>query len=136
MSGRSWFAQPDKNTAYAAHTTPRLNGRQDRIAMHRLILDAPVDMQVDHINGNGLDNRRANLRLVTASQNSCNRRLSIVNTTGFKGVSFHKGRGLYQASIRLDGRLRFLGRFQTPEEAHKAYCEASEELHGAFGRTA
>ena len=103
--------------------------------LHRLILDAPKGMEVDHIDGDGFNNMRSNLRLCTKSQNQHNQGLRKDNSTGFKGVSREHSSGLYEANIKLNGRQRKLGRFKTPELAHAARCVAVQELHGSFGRS-
>lgn len=88
-------------------------------------------LQVDHKNGDGWDNRYLNLRVCTASQNSCNR--SRKSPSGLpKGVQKINKR--FRAMIRLQGKNYHLGMFDTPEEAHKAYCEASMKLHGEFAK--
>jgi hypothetical protein len=96
---------------------------------------------IDHENGDKSDDRIENLRLATASQNSMNQGRNRNNTTGFKGVAVFNKPGeptRYRAVIRPGGKgvkRRFLGIFDTPEEAHQAYCKAAEELHGEFART-
>ena len=87
--------------------------------------------QIDHANGNPEDNRLANLREATASQNQCNQGLGRNNTTGFKGVTRYRD-GRWAARIKRDGREHFLGYFNTPEDAHAAYCAAATRLHGDF----
>lgn len=106
------------------------------IKMHRLILglDRGDKRQGDHINGNSLDNRRSNLRIVTNAQNSINRRRYLSSTTGCKGVSFRKDRGQYQSRITMDGKTRFLGFFSRLEDAAAAYRQAAKEMHGEFSR--
>jgi hypothetical protein len=90
--------------------------------------------QIDHINGVSDDNRFANLREASASENSRNSKLPTSNTSGFKGVCRHR-KG-WQATIRIDGRTVYLGMFKTPEAAHAAYCAAAREHHGEFARYA
>ena len=90
------------------------------------------DRHVDHINGNRSDNRIANLRLATNSENLCNRRKPRNNTSGYKGVSYVKRYGAYQATIRFDGKNKFLGRFASPEAAADAYRRAALKHHGEF----
>jgi len=85
-------------------------------------------VMVDHINGDRSDNRIANLRNSTRSQNLANCRTS--PRSGFKGASKIKNR--WQANIRKDGVKIYLGSFKTPEDAHEAYCKAAKELHGDF----
>lgn len=98
--------------------------------MHRLILDVPLGVQVDHINHNGLDNRRVNLRLATNGQNSANRVLGSDSRSGFKGVSWDAGR--WRARIKVDQQDRHLGRFDIPEAAARAYDRAAREHFGEF----
>jgi len=88
--------------------------------------------QVDHINGNGLDNRRENLRVANKMQNQYNSARQHNNRLGLKGV--HKNGRRYRAQIRADGVKHNLGYFDTAEEAHAAYCEAAKRLHGEFAR--
>lgn len=92
-----------------------------RIMMHRLIMNANPDQIVDHINQNKIDNRRENLRFVNRSQNAINSKTVWSNSkTGVKGVSFRKGRGLYEAYITRNGKTVKLGYFKTLEQAKTA----------------
>jgi hypothetical protein len=119
--GRGWYAVRWEHAA----------GRQRTIYLHRQILDAPPGRDVDHINGDTLDNRRANLRLCTASQNAVNKSTRSPRT-GFRGV--YRERRRYFAQITIAGRGRSLGRFATPEEAARAYDRAALEAFGEFAR--
>lgn len=112
----------------------KCDGVMTTIKMHRLIINAPDGFQIDHIDGNGLNNRKENLRVVTPAQNLKNRRLSRHNTSGFKGVSWSKSRQKWMANIFSDGRAYHLGEYDSPEEAHKAYVEGSKRYHGDYGR--
>lgn len=94
------------------------------------------DNDVDHINGNRDDNRWANLRAATRSQNNMNSRMRVSNVTGMKGVAFNKARGTWQASIKIGGKYKHLGVFSSPEEAKSAYDEAAKNYYGEFARTA
>lgn len=106
--------------------------------MHCVILERslgfkiPSDRVVDHIDNNSLNNCRANLRLATRSENMQNRKRNTNSTTGFKGVTFNKAHKKWQAQIRVNGVLKHLGSFASPELAYEAYCEAARELHGEF----
>jgi len=89
--------------------------------------------QIDHINGDRADNRIANLRVVTNRENSISACRPKNNTTGFTGVSRHRGR--FRAQIKINGKQKFLGYFDDPEDAYSAYCEAKlrygfAERHG------
>jgi len=88
--------------------------------------------EIDHEDRVKHHNWIANLREATTSQNCGNANLSKRNSSGFKGVSFHKRCGSWRAMIRYQGKLRHLGVFATPELAHVAYCAAAQELFGEF----
>ena len=92
--------------------------------------------QIDHINGDKSDNRIANLRDASPGENQRNRGAMKSNTTGFKGVTYEPRRGKFKAAITHEGKQKNLGRFDTAYEAHKAYCEAANRLHGEFARVA
>lgn len=94
----------------------------------------PVELQIDHINGVKEDNRLCNLRLATHSSNGCNRGASARNTSGYKGVHYHKNNQKWIASIQINKSRSHIGAFDTPELAHMAYCKAAAELHGEFAR--
>lgn len=95
------------------------------IKLHRWIMNVTdKNIHVDHQNGNTLDNRRENLRLCTNKQNTQNKKV--------KGYYYDKAYGKYRTSIRVDGKLKNLGRFNTPEEAQQAYRKAHAEAFGEF----
>lgn len=100
--------------------------------MHRLIVDAHDGEDVDHINGDGLDNRRCNLRKCTQAENSWNSRVNSRNTTGFRGVCPDAGK--FKAYISCNGKRFWLGYHATPEEAAHVRDLAAIELHGEFAR--
>lgn len=107
--------------------------RRRSIRMHRLIVNAPEGWDVDHIDGNPLNNTRANLRVCTRRENQQNKR-AISGSSRYKGVSYHTSRGTWEAAIQVDGRPRFLGRWRTEREAAEAYNEAARKHFGAFAR--
>lgn len=129
----NWCASVDHNTVYAVRGDYR-GGVQRFVILHRVLLGSPSGVHVDHIDGNGLNNCRQNLRLATPSQNSCNKRLPVTNTSGFKGVCWVNRSAKWQASIKMNGKQIYLGLHETPEAAHAAYIEASGRVHGEFGR--
>jgi len=104
------------------------------ILMHRLIMNAPAGMDVDHINGNRLDNRKANLRICTHAQNRANSKTPTTNKSGYKGVSWCKRDNRWIAFIRDNGRSKNLGRFDDIVEAAKAYNNAAKLIFGDYAR--
>ena len=131
-----WCAEQHPHTLYASRPkgTPR--------RMHGLILNASAGLQIDHINGDGLDNRRDNLRICNKAQNQLNVPKETRTTYGgqqtssrFKGVCWDKTRRLWQAGIGFGNRRRALGRFGSEEEAARAYDAAAVHLFGPYART-
>jgi hypothetical protein len=101
--------------------------------MHRVIAGAKPGEQVDHRDRDGLNNRRANLRVCTVMQNRQNNPLYSVNPTGLRGVVPAPGRdGVWRASISVDGKYTFLGHYDSPEKAALAYDYACRKLRGEF----
>lgn len=119
------------NGRYAMRTLHRKNAPMLKVLMHREIMGAKPGEVVDHINGNTLDNRRKNLRIVTHAQNSWN---SKRRRKGLKGAFKHEYSGLWRSHIMAHGTLHFLGYFVTELEAHRAYCKAAKKLHGNYAR--
>ncbi|OYY20902.1 MAG: hypothetical protein B7Y69_09295 [Sphingobacteriia bacterium 35-40-8] len=132
----NWHATVIGRSVYAGRTERLLDGKRVTVLLHRFIMAAPDSLQVDHRNGDGLDNQRVNLRLATRAQNNRNRRMNATSTSGVKGVRWHKRRGKWFAAITLDGKQRHLGYFLNTAEAAAAYAAASAQFHGDFGRTA
>jgi HNH endonuclease len=125
------------NGGYAHRSAQRINGRRPHLLMHREIMSPiPNGMEVDHINGNKLDNRRCNLRYATPQQNRHNRTRYSNSTTGLKGVTFNKKnkKKPFQSHICDRWKKIHLGYFSTPEEAATAYNNAAIRLHGSFAR--
>lgn len=91
---------------------------------------------IDHINGVRNDNRIANLREATKSQNAANQGVMVTNELGIKGVRWRPKDHLYAATIYVNGKNRHLGSFKTSDEAHQAYCEAAKAAFGEFARFA
>ena len=128
----NWYASVKPRTVYAIRAVYN-NGAQHILRLHRIIMKAPFGMEVDHINGNGLDNRKINLRVVSKSENAKNRRIGLNNRSGFKGVSWSKKSGKWLSQIQHNGIVIYLGYYASKEEAYEAYCKASEKYHGEFG---
>lgn len=108
------------------------NGKRTMIQMHREIINAKEGEDVDHINKCKTDNRRENLRVCSRSQNLCNVGKTSKNKSGYKGVSYDVKNKKYAAHVCFRGKQKNLGRYATPEEAHREYIRASKTLHGDF----
>lgn len=91
--------------------------------------------QIDHIDGNGLNNDIENLRAATGSENQANKGKPSNNTSGFKGVSWNKKNQTWEASIVANNKKRFLGYFDSPEDAHYAYCTEASNTFGVFANS-
>jgi len=130
-----WNAQYDKKLDYyrASRKTSKKLGKSVTVYMHRLIVNAPIGTQVDHRDGDGLNNRRSNLRSATHFTNGYNRGPNKNNTSGFKGVARHSGK--WWAYIGVNGKRINLGRFFDIHDAAAAYAAAARKYHGEFART-
>lgn len=121
-----WYTVKHRASFYAHSTLEKLK-------MHRIVMNAPKGVLVDHIDGNGLNNQKKNLRLCTNSQNLINRGLPSNNTIGYKGVSSNGNTGrFWKAEIKKDDKKIYIGNYKTPEEAAKAYDRKAIELFGEF----
>lgn len=113
------------------------DNRVNRIVrMHRIVMGAQRGQEVDHINGDRLDNRRGNLRIVTSSQNKMNSAIRKDNRTGHKGVFYERTRGQWLAYVKVSGKCIFRRRFRTKQQAIEARKEAEKAIHGAYARGA
>lgn len=104
------------------------------IRLHRLIMNAPKDKQVDHKFGNVLDNRKENLRIATPQQNSMNQKKRKTNKSGYSGVSYIKETGKWRASLYFKRKHISLGYYKTKEEAIQARIRGEEKFFGEFKR--
>lgn len=102
------------------------------IYLHRIIMECPDNMMVDHINHNPLDNRKSNLRVCTNSQNNMNKGKQSNNTSGYRGVDWHKQNNKWHARIHVNKRKIHLGYFDTKEEAIEARKQAELEYFGEY----
>ena len=129
VSKFTWFACKNRYTFYA-----QTKKNKKTIMLHRLICDCPKGYVVDHINGDGLDNRKCNLRIVSMSINAINSKIYSHNTSGIKGVYFHQQRQKWiaQMGYHKDGKKKtlYLVAFDNRDSAATAYRQAVEELHG------
>lgn len=119
-----WYIYIDRSYRYAIRRDYK-SGK--RIRMHRIIINAPDNMLVDHIDHNGLNNQRCNIRLCTNTQNQWNMK---GRRNGYKGVSVEKY--CFRASIKYKGKTIHLGSFKTEIEAARAYDAKAKELFGDF----
>jgi hypothetical protein len=127
--------------AYLAKRHVRIaKGKYAQVSMHRVILERILNRpllsteDVDHKNLNPLDNQRHNLRLAISTQNQANRSKQKNSTSGFKGVWWHTKNKKWIANIRINKKTRYLGSFETPEEAHERYKIEAVKLFGEFAR--
>jgi len=131
LSLGNWYATRYKDTSYVRVHEPGSGRTGKKLYLHRVLMQAPKELTVDHKNGDGLDNRRENLRLCTSTQNKYNSKMRSHNTSGYKGVC--KGYGSkWTASMSCGGRRLYLGTFETGEQAAKAYDAKARELFGEF----
>lgn len=130
----SWHAIPGRVSHYASASIPASMGGKRNVLLHRFLLSAPAGMEVDHLDGDGLNCRRGNLRVATTAQNQQNRRISADNTSGLKGASFDRTKKQWQAQIRINGRQTKIGHFNSAEEAHEAYVQTALRHFGEFAR--
>jgi hypothetical protein len=126
LSKQNWYF----DRGYVARKTSRPEHKTQY--MHREIMHPPDRMNIDHINHNGLDNQKSNLRICTRSENSHNQRLRFDNITGFKGITFHKRTKKWKAAITINRRGKTLGYFHTKEDAARAYDTAALQYFGEF----
>lgn len=116
-----------------------INGKSIRFQAHRLIWyimtsSDPNELQIDHIDGDKLNNKFSNLRLATQTQNMRNRGVNKKSKSQLKGAQWRKDKQKWCAQITVNQKVKHLGYFPTPELAHMAYCKAAAELHGEFAR--
>jgi HNH endonuclease/AP2 domain len=134
ISRSRWFLKIKKKKFFYARTATRVNGKTVHVDMHRLLMNPLPGVLVDHINGNGLDNQRCNLRLATNAQNQQNRFARHGGSSRFKGVNFDPSRPNkpWRSQIYCNGVKHYLGRFNTEEEAALVYDATAQRLFGAF----
>ena len=136
VEGSNWCAMSEKaRMHYAVRTRLLSNGEFQTIFMHRLIAQAYSGTIVDHVNHDPIDNRKTNLRLCSYTENGQNSRKKTPGKSNLKGVCWHNQKEKWFARITVNKKQIYLGLYDTEEEAHKAYCEASEQMHKEYGCT-
>lgn len=128
-----WYAWRRKNIYYAVRNMKK-DEKRTSLYVHQEILKPLKGMQIDHINGDELDNRRDNLRFCDKSQNGMNRGKQKNNKSGYKGVSWDNRDKIWRAQIKINREKVYLGNFLTKEEAALAYNEGAIKYHGEFAR--
>ncbi len=132
-----WYPNWNGYTWYAKRANLRINGKQKQVYIHRVIMNTPKGIQVDHRNGNGLDNRKANLRLCTHQENQFNKKYAQKNNKlGIKGVCWREDMKKFHAQIWVNSKRIHLGYFNVMGDADGAYRTAEEKYFGKFARTA
>lgn len=129
LSKHNWREMRRSDISYAGY-----NVGKDIVFMHTFVLPCEGKREPDHIDGNGLNNQKHNLRRATHQQNIASSKLSKANNSGYKGVGFDYVRGLWKAQIMVNYENKFLGRFPTKEQAALAYNEAAKLYFGEFAR--
>jgi hypothetical protein len=129
-----WFWHARWVESTKSYYALRTDSKGRKIFLHREIVGLPLgDKRVtDHINHITLDDRRANLRIVSRAENNQNMGIASHNSSGFKGVGFHKQTGKWRAYISVSNHYVHLGLHRTREEAYAAYCEAAKQHYGEF----
>jgi hypothetical protein len=133
LSKWKWSAVLKHNVWYAVRR-PEKHGRRRTVYMHREIMGFPDGKHIDHIDRDGLNNRRSNLRICSAAQNQRNRGKQVNNAAGHKGVSWNWQKRKWEARINARGKRKFLGYFDSPEEAAFAYDRAAVQYYGEFAK--
>lgn len=135
VSPYKWSFLAFHNNSAKGYAHRRFKGEHGYVSMkmHRFILNVPKGMEVDHINGDGLDNRRTNMRICTHAQNVKNASVRKDNTSGVKGVNWNKRQKKWVARINLNKRIQ-LGSFDTFDDAKEAYNRAAEYYYKDFAK--
>ncbi len=127
LSNHQWHAVASTHTFYAIS-----NIKGKRVAMHRVITGAPDHLMVDHIDHNGLNNCKSNLRLCSPAQNCCNANPRHRASSKYKGVGWHKTRKKWTAVVQVNKKAYHIGYFSDEIEAAKAYDARARQLHRQF----
>ena len=133
LNEHKWHVTIHSSRCYAVRHA-KDNGRRSKVYMHRVILDPLFNKDTDHINGDGLDNRRRNLRACTRSQNQMNKRKGPGCSSKYKGVNWDKRHHKWQVQIGRRDERQHLGYFDDEREAAGTYNVEARELFGKFAK--
>lgn len=126
LSKFKWYAHKEPHTFYAMRQSRGSHKFRKKILMHRAIMHPPENLEIDHFNGNGLDNQKSNLRIVTTRINLQNRHTP--KSSKYPGVYWEKQTQKWKAQIRINGIKKNIGRYNIEEDAARAYIRKCEEL--------
>lgn len=129
IGGYNWQLNKHTRTYFATST---ICGKPTML--HYMIWPHKEGFEIDHRDGNGLNNQKSNFRYATHAQNNANKGLTIANTSGYKGICFDRRRNKWQAKICINYKQMGLGNYATKEEAARAYNLAAIKYHGEFAR--
>lgn len=135
IEGRNWCAHIKRRkdgSIMTAYAICYVNGR--KVWMHRILRDIPPGMMCDHVDGNGLNNRRNNLRQATLTQNNRNARVRVDSLSGVKGIAWRERYQAWEARIKVNGKTKHIGTFKSLADAKEATFNARVDLHGSFAR--
>jgi hypothetical protein len=132
VESRSWSAR-SKNGRWYAQTSDVRDGKRTCVEMQVVLAGVGGEFDVDHHDGDGLNNRQSNLRTATRAQNSWNQKRR-PSKSGFKGVHWHPSSGLWVVRMTVQGVSKTFGYFHDPEDAARVYDAAAREHHGEFAR--
>lgn len=132
VSQHKWTLLKGRAKRYARKTTRYPDGRQGTLYLHRFILNSPPQLHIDHIDGDGLNCVRENLRVASPLNNRYNEPIRRNNTSGHKGVCWNKKLQKWQGYIRVNRKMHHLGFFDDIEDAARAYRDFAKQFHGEF----
>ena len=132
LKGHTWSYHKPSSEGSSGYLTTKPSDRPHKVRMHELIIGKEPGKVVDHIDGDGLNNQKHNLRFATSTQNAWNRKPP--NGRKYKGTRYEKNRRCWYAEIYAHGVKYHCGSFETEEDAARAYDKRARELHGEFAR--
>jgi len=127
-----WYAKKQGIKWKVARNITNKIGKQDTVLLHRILMNCPSGKEVDHIDGNPLNNQRKNLRLCTKKENRQNKGMSKNNKSGYKGVTLR--RNVYEVYIRKNNKHLYIGSSKDKQEASRMYNKVAKEVFGEFAK--